>query len=127
MYVPMEIDKGLDNFEFVCPFDVDMEKELGNEIESKINRPPLNENGTFPDLKSYYSYILYNTVRLFPLFSRGTGQLLMIEPPKSQETPGAISQRTRLHSSIDPYQPGTVYKRKCSIESTPNKYLKCSF
>lgn len=108
MFVAMEVDSEFSSFEHKTN-----EWDEPDKCESLIRE-------TFPDVKSYYSYILYNTTRLFPAYPRPVSlsrNLLMIEAAKTSPDPVVLSKKSF----------GMVNKRKCQLESVPVKYIKCSF
>jgi hypothetical protein len=113
MYYDMEIDK---------PFGI-----LGNQSAESALVPAQCldlDYETFPDLKSYYSYILYNTSRIFPSTKPDLGkpnQQLMIEWPELQKL-NPFKSSCRSHT-MD-YQYNYIYKRKCLGTYLPTKYVK---
>ena len=123
----MEIDK---EYTFSTDIDVDTEESLDTEAKTTYQQYFLEKN-IFPDLKKYYSYILYDTLRIFPSVQpepKIPQRLLMIEGPKPCKNIERfdIVPNTKAFK-IDYTEFNHVYKRKCPLDSRPIKYLKCFF
>ena len=81
---------------------------------------------SFPGLHSYYSNILYKTLRLFPSTKLEIGKtpLLMLEPPKNLlPEPKGIEKNK---NGKDSKTPEPSFKRKCIYGERPTKALKIS-
>ena len=70
--------------------------------------------------KTYYSYLILETLKIFPTDTQfqkqGTTKLLMLEAPKEN-----FSNPPQTNTEDE-----FIYKRKCQISSFPTKFMKYS-